>query len=139
MGCERKSVIMPDVKEILQRTLADPEVLHQVTVGQLLGEDVLTTMANFLKAFAARIGGKEIDGFGLNQQWTQAAVETLETPAPAGVLIRPLFERLITITVPDSDVVKDGLEIRRRYIDELNRLNKPERHEWAHLGDWDQV
>lgn len=142
---ERKCVVMPNSEQIVEDVKKDPGITNQLLLGARLGEDVATAMVVFIKTLANRLGGKEIDGFGLNDQWTRAAADTLRTPPTAGVLVRTniigtdgvsFFERFMTIITPDPDVLADCIDIRKRYEEELNRLGVSERGEWAHLGDW---
>ena len=137
MSCER-TVLMPSAEELEARLQDDPEIVQLFGLGYKLGGDVALGMVRFYKGFIKRVAGKEVTGFGLNQAWTDAAVANLESPITAGAIVHSLdgFGRLMRATVPDTEVLAESLEVRRRYEEELARLGRPERNEWAHLGDW---
>lgn len=143
---EIRSVVMPDTEQINQQMQSDPMLLRQLSLGLTLGEDVATAMVVFLKTLANRVGGREMNGYVLNDQWTRAAADTLKTPPTAAVLVRTkiigvegdigFFDRLMTVVVPDQAVLEATLDLRHRYEEELQRLGRAESQEWAHLGDW---
>lgn len=138
---------MPDSEEMLTKVKDDPEINKQLLLGVNLGKDVAVGMVRFIKTLINRIGNREMDGFGLNDQWTRAAADTLQAPLTAGVLVRSnilgssglsFFDRLMTVITPDAEVLAESLDIRHKYEEELTRLGRSERSEWAHLGDWDE-
>lgn len=131
--------MMPTVEQLEPKMLEDPELFSLLRVGLIFGIDVAQRMVAFYKGFIFRVADREVDGFILNQAWTQAAIANLETIPAAGVLIRREngFASLMKAVVPDSQVVIDSVNIRQQYEEELQRLGRAERQEWAHLGDWD--